>query len=214
LPSPETIDNYKRFLEAETISFVQVMEPCLELGNAYVCVDNVASSYTAVKHLIQLGHKEIGLISHEFEGLSMTGRSAGYRLAMEEAGIEINQDYHYNCLLDTDEAEKAALLLLASAPQVTAIFAASDNAALGVLRAAIRLRRRIPEDLAVIGFDDLELASQQAVHQLTTMAQPRIEIGRLAAKMAFAMIAQEAIEPIRLQADLVIRTTTVPGMQR
>ena len=85
---------------------------------------------------------------------------------------------------------------------------ASDVAALGTIQAALELGRRIPEELAIIGFDDLEIAAKQMIYPLSTMAQPKERIGQLAARMMLDIFAGKPVQSQLLNAPLVIRKTT------
>ena len=110
--------------------------------------------------------------------------------------------------MSIESGREAALELLTAHPEVTALFVASDVAALGAIRAALELGRRIPEELAIIGFDDLEIAARQMVYPLSTMAQPKERIGQLAARMMLDLFAGKTVESQLLNAPLVVRKTT------
>ena len=88
------------------------------------------------------------------------------------------------------------------------MFSGSDLAALGVVQAALALNRRIPEDLSVLGFDDLDVAAYQLVYPLSTMAQPKERVGELAAEMLFSILGGGNPESRVLQAPLIVRNTT------
>jgi LacI family transcriptional regulator len=143
-----------------------------------IITDNVHGAYQAVKHLIDNGHRQIGLIgSTEDAYPSIRERRKGYTRALKHFGI--HNSYIEDGLLTREAAYEATLRLLRRAPQVTAIFACNDNVAVGVMNAAGDLGRRLPEDLSVVGFDDIDLA-QEVNPPLTTMHVDKTLMGVLA----------------------------------
>ena len=108
----------------------------------------------------------------------------------------------------------AARKLLAAHPELTALFAASDLAALGALKAGLELGRRIPREFAVIGFDNLDVAGQQLIYPLTTLAQPKERIGELAGSMLINLLEGRDAGPVILEAPLIIRSTTAVSADR
>ena len=106
------------------------------------------------------------------------------------------------------DARRVVGKMLAEHPEIDAIFAASDYAGLGAAQAALELGRRIPEDLSIIGFDNLEIAAQQLVYPLSTVDQPKEEIGRIAMKMMIERLnGRRPISQV-LPASLILRSTT------
>ena len=112
--------------------------------------------------------------------------------------------------MSIEDGEAAAVRLLRRAPEITALFAASDFAALGAIQAALKLNRRIARDLSIIGFDDLELAARQVLYPLTTIAQPKEEIGRLAGNMLLDLLQDRDVSSQLLDTSLMVRATTGP----
>jgi LacI family transcriptional regulator len=163
--------------------------------------------YSAVAHLIRLGHRRIGLMNFpEFEP-----RLQGYRRALEDAGIAFDpavvvEAMHMQHLLE--DAGERVYELLSAHPELTAVAASADVAAIGAIRAAYRLGRRVPDDLAVVGFDDIDLAAMLAP-ALTTVAQPIERIATAALDLMLEQIKEGSValdhRRVRLEAHLVVR---------
>jgi LacI family transcriptional regulator len=173
-----------------------------------VLSDKRSGAYLATRHLIALGHRRIGCIGGPSSLLMSGQRLQGYRDALAEAAIPVDEglvlrgDYH------PQSGWAAARSLLASPVPPTAIFAANDLMAIGVLRAAGELGRRVPDDLAVVGFDDIELASY-TTPPLTTVSQSASEVGRAAVEILLQRLADPARPPVRrtLETRLVVRAS-------
>ncbi len=122
--------------------------------------DNVLGAYSAVEYLIKKGHSQIGMIGWNAQDdiFSIRERKEGYLRALQGYGIE--KTYIEESTLDTREAFKATQHLLKRSPEVTAIFAANDEIAINSMNAAVELGRNVPGDLSVVGFDNIDLASQ------------------------------------------------------
>ena len=149
-------------------------------------VQNSEGGYSATRHLLSLGHRDIAMINASLDTQPARDRMAGYQRALEEAGIPFREDRivissagkNDGFNRDAGRDSMRRLLMLTSGPnRPTAVFIASDVQAIGALEAARADGVRIPEDLAVVSFDDIELAQYA---ELTTMRQPMYEIGRLA----------------------------------
>lgn len=199
---------YAEYLGRANLPVVQLMCHYPEISANYVEVNSIMASSMAVNHLIGLGHRNIGYISHEGDDLSMNQRSIGYKLALEAAGIDYRPGYVENSFHGAPEAYDATKTLLRRAPEITAVFAGSDYAAVGVLRAVLETGRRIPEDFSVIGFDDLEFSGMQAVLPLTTMAQPQDKIGTMGGELLLELMKGKGGNGISLSCELKVRATT------
>ncbi len=186
------------------IPVVQVMTRFPEFGDYAVAVDNRQAGAEAAKYLSGLGHRHFGLISHDDEGSELVARREGFECALPEGAV----CFRRKAPISLEGGRSAGRRLLREHPELTAVFSASDLAALGVIQAALELNRRIPEDLSVLGFDDLDVAAYQLVYPLSTMAQPKEQIGELAAEMLFGILGGNEPEPSVLQAPLVVRSTT------
>ena len=193
---------------------VVVIDPA---GGAAVDVPTVgatnwAGGRSATEYLVSLGHRRIGLIAGPKHLLCSRARLDGYRAALEAAGIAVDDQLiqQGDFMHESGFAGCGVLLDLPEPP--TAVFACSDTMALGAYEAARRRRVRVPDDLSVIGFDDLPEARWSSP-PLTTIRQPLSEMGMLAARIALRLAQGEEIETprVELATDLVIRdSTTAP----
>lgn len=180
-------------------------------NSGFVTTDNVFGAQMAVKHLINLGHKNIAIMNgHDFAHVTKK-RLNGYKIEMEAAGLVINEAYLLNGAFLESEAEATAMTFLQEHPEVTAVFCASDLMALGVMRAARRLKINIPEDLSIVGFDNIVL-SEYTNPPLTTINQDKYQMGYEAAKLLTSMLSgiTPASKKATLDNQLIIRETTAP----
>ena len=170
---------------------------------------NWAGGRSATEHLVSLGHRRIGLISGPKELLCSRARLDGYRAALDAAGVTVDERLvvQGDFLHESGFAGCSALLDLPDPP--TAIFASSDTMALGAYEAARRRGLRVPDDLSVVGFDDLP-ESRWSSPPLTTVRQPLVEMGSLAARTALRLARGEGIEMprVELATELVVRDST------
>jgi DNA-binding LacI/PurR family transcriptional regulator len=170
----------------------------------FVDVDNAGGAATAVEYLLSLGRRKIAVIAGSQDmGVGLT-RLTGYRAALTAAGGEV--DPKLVEIGDFTEASGAAAAraLLRSRPDLDAIFAASDLMAVGALRALREAGRRVPDDVAVVGFEDAAIAVQTDP-PLTTVHQPVEAMGREMARMLLSMIRNESVDDVLLPTHLVRR---------
>ncbi|MEM7800853.1 MAG: LacI family DNA-binding transcriptional regulator [Chloroflexota bacterium] len=178
-----------------------------------ITIDDVRGGYLATKHLIDMGHRHIAFLSDIFDAElgnnSSEDRLAGYKTALCESNIPYSEEltYHYNY---TREAGfKMSRDLFQSNKAVTAIFATSDMLAAGVIQACKEFDLSIPQDISLIGFDDIELAEFM---NLTTVHQPLFESGKRGANELLNQLVSnsgpQSICEITLPIELVIRGTT------
>src|SRR5579884_2418688 len=180
-----------------------------------IVVDDVRGGELATSHLIELGHRRIGFLGDKspdpFRFASSRDRTRGYEHALARAGIERRPEYGREGTQSRHEARGVAIDLLRLPERPTAVFAASDTQALGVLEAARILGLRVPEDLSVVGFDDVETAAYVG---LTTVRQPLFESGRRGAELLLQLLAgageQLGDYAEQLEVELVVRSTTAP----
>ncbi|WP_164923798.1 LacI family DNA-binding transcriptional regulator [Sinorhizobium fredii] len=181
-------------------------------GLPHVQVDNVGAARAAVEHLISLGHRRIAHISGPVPEPMSVYRREGYRLAMREAGLAIPDGYEVrgNFLLESGQECCRELLALPEPP--TALFVANDEMAYGAAHELRRTGRDVPGEVSVVGFDDLYL-SKAFYPPLTTVSQPRAEIGRTAMGLLLSILSGGSVggdEPIVLPTALNIRGSTAP----
>ncbi len=150
-------------------------------GYDSVVSDNFQGAYQAVTYLIERGHRHIGLVgSHPESYPSLRERRQGYTQALHDH--EIVTAYFADSTQDAEDVGRATTSLLKDNPYLTAIFGCNDHTALAAMRAAQALGRRVPEDLSLVGFDDIDLA-QHVQPPLTTMHVDKIGMGRIAVQL-------------------------------
>ncbi|GAB3794325.1 LacI family DNA-binding transcriptional regulator [Humibacter antri] len=178
-----------------------------------VSTDTKLGAKAAMEHLLELGHRRIAFVADESKSTTTSGRMLGYRESLTSAGIRFHHDYVYKGPLTRATGFRAARAFEQLGQPPTAIFASNDAVALGVLQAAFASAIRVPDELSVVGFDDVDLA-QHAVPPLTTVAQPKSEMGRTAADLILQRLRGGApsapIERI-LPCTLVTRSSTGPA---
>jgi len=230
-PARQWLDNVERRRSEGVILVLEELTPeqrtRLEALNVpYVLIDprgepdpevpsigaaNWAGGLAATQHLIDLGHRRIGLIGGPAGVLCSRARLDGYRGALDTAGLALDPalilygDFHH----ESGYIQGGRLLELPDPP--TAIFAASDQMAYGACEAARERGLRIPQDLSIVGFDDLSV-SRWFSPPLTTVRQPLAEMGTLAARMLFRLSRGETLETTRVElaTQLVKRESTAP----
>jgi DNA-binding LacI/PurR family transcriptional regulator len=175
-------------------------------GLPWVDVDNKAGGYVATTHLIGLGHRRIGFISNA--PLSYAGayeRFAGYKAALGEHDIPFHDDLVRTAVFVPHSGRTAMEALLALPERPTAVFAASDVVALGAMSAIQAAGLKIPQDMAIIGFDDIFLAAH-ACPPLSTVRVPAYGLGWTAADVLITLIeGDEEVASVTLETELVIR---------
>lgn len=177
----------------------------------FVRIDNFEAAKRATEYLLELGHRAIGLISYP-ENRPGNERHSGYRAALAEAGIALNPEYVFESMeLPVQIGYKGALHLVPRHPELTAVFAATDEIAMGALTALWQLGLRIPQDMSVMGFDDISLASV-ITPPLTTIHQPIDAIAHAAVNLMVEMIEGENRVPkdLILPTELVVRDSCSP----
>jgi LacI family transcriptional regulator len=167
---------------------------------------NYQGALDAMDYLIGLGHRRIGHISGRSELESSNRRLKGYRDALERAGIPVEEQLIAAGDYTTETGIKCARQLLSLKKPPTAIFASNDQTAIGVYQIAQELGIKIPDDLSVVGFDNI---SESKYMGLTTIDQFISEMGYVATQMLFKLINGEQIESqtFRMQTSLVIRSS-------
>ncbi|UBV44219.1 LacI family transcriptional regulator (plasmid) [Deinococcus taeanensis] len=185
-------------------------------GQHTVQVDNYTGGYLATKHLIDLGHTRVAHLAGQNDDTPLrdaTDRQAGYHAALLDAGLPVPDAYVQKGEYAEDVAERVTRTLLTLPEPPTAIFAANDLSAIGALRAAAALGRRVPQDLSIVGFDDIHAAAVTDP-PLTTVRQPLEEMGQAAARLLIHLTRNEPTDShVRFPATLVVRGSTAPPGQ-
>lgn len=176
-------DLYEEAIVKMKIPVVLVLTASSHLQIPYIKVDDYQASYQATKYLIEKGHKHIGMISgSKKDKQAGLPRIEGYRNAMSDHSLKFSEtsisygDFAYKSGMRCMEE------LLKMSPEITAVFAASDEMAVGALSCAYKKGIKVPDDLSIIGYDDTQDA-EMAIPPLTTVHQPIYEMGKMAVEM-------------------------------
>jgi LacI family transcriptional regulator len=183
----------------------------LEEGIASVSAANATGAKAATEHLLTLGHRRIGAITGPVGMVATEDRRNGYHAALVAAGVVPDPSLEVPSNWQIEGGAEAALTLLHRPDRPTAVFAFNDNVAAGTMRAARKLGLRVPEDLSVVGFDDVEFA-ELLTPPLTTVRQPLEEMGRMAVSLLTRLIERQPLEAVHVElaTRLVVRESTAP----
>jgi LacI family transcriptional regulator len=178
-----------------------------------VMIDNIAGGTLATEHLIQCGHHHIAFVAGDIDHPSIRDRFIGYKMALDKAGISFEShltltDAPYP---DRDNGYKLANRLLNQAHNFTAVFACNDAMAIGILQCLKEKKLRVPEDVSLIGFDDVE-ADLSLDPPLTTIKVPKVDMGIEAVKLMIDILQEKSRGPrkILMPVELVTRKSTCP----
>ena len=175
-----------------------------------VGIDDVKAAEQATSFLLQSGRKKIALINSSLENKYARDREAGYKRALIKAGYEFNDDFIIHLSTVSYHLALSQLIyLFTKKPNIDAIFACSDIFAAAAIEAAKKVGRKVPRDIAIIGFDNIDLAVMTSP-SLTTVGQPSFEIGYQSCEILIEHIQKPYIEPknITLFTDFIIREST------
>jgi DNA-binding LacI/PurR family transcriptional regulator len=172
-----------------------------------VTIDNLNGARAATRHLVDRGHRHIAYIGDEFGFQSDTERFAGYRQILEDAGIGFEPGLVARGDSGPETGVRAMSQLLAAPKPPTAVFCYNDMIAIGAMRAAREKGLAIPVDLSVVGFDDL-FVSSYIDPPLTTVRQPKHQMGRDAAQILLELLAGAKPESRITQGELIVRQST------
>ncbi|MCX3058301.1 LacI family DNA-binding transcriptional regulator [Streptomyces beihaiensis] len=199
-------------LKAKGIPFV-VFDPTRELPDdvPFVGATNWAGGRAAARHLTELGHRRVAMISGPQDVLCFCARLDGYRSAVRAVGLPCDPELVVHSALTREDGHAAARGLLSLPDRPTAVFTANDIQAVGVYQAAREAGLRIPEDLSVVGFDDLPMASWMDP-PLTTVHQPLTEMAVAATELALTLGRGERAPQTGLEiaTSLTLRESTAP----
>jgi DNA-binding LacI/PurR family transcriptional regulator len=177
--------------------------------SAINCVnsDDETGAYTAAHHLIDSGHQHIGVISGPQHWYSNARRARGVQFALAEAGLPLHIVHSDRTIMESGEAATQQLLSLH--PHITGICAVNDAMAFGAIRTARRIGRNVPDDLSVIGFDNIDWA-QLNDPPLTTIDVPKRQLGQEAAKRLISILGDGDTSPVEVvvSTQLVVRQST------
>ncbi len=174
-----------------------------------VSLDDVQVAYDATSYLLTCGHKKIAMLTGPMEEDCSRDRAEGYRRALQESGLPVDDSFVFEGDWTATSGQKMIQALAYSGEMPSAIFAQNDRMAMGVLRAVRDLNLKVPDDIAVIGVDDMPLSSYFDP-PLSTMRQDMPLIGQEAVRMMFNIIKKKK-QPerhLKLPAELVVRQST------
>ena len=176
-----------------------------------VYIDNVAAAGAAVDYLVTLGHRDIAFIAGPSSSPICVDREQGYQLALQRAKIPADPALTAVGDFSIEAGERAIELFLSQGRSFSAVFCSNDEMAIGAMRALISHGLRVPEDISVVGFDDIRFARYTSP-SLTTVAQPKNALGREAMTMLIELLNDLEVPPRKrvLSADLVVRGSTAP----
>ena len=193
-----------------------VLDPLLPLesGVSTVTVANSEGATDAVDHLLALGHRRIAAITGPPGWVATDTRLAAYHVALERAGVPLDPGLVLHSDFEIEAGAEAAAALLALPDPPTAVFAFNDPIAAGSIRAARARGLQVPDDLSVVGFDDIPLATA-VTPALTTVRQPLQEMGRAAMTLLLRVVEGRTDLPhVELPTRLVVRGSTAPPPSR
>lgn len=181
-----------------------------------ITYDRIEAAKSAVNHLIEQGHTKIGFIG----GAGLSGdlklekRFRGYSIALQQAGIEVNPNWVLNTAWDVESSHNQMLRLLDQGDRPTAIFSASDMMAISAMRAVMERSLRIPEDIAFIGLDNIEM-SQYTSPPLSSVHVPKYDMGSIAAGTMINFLEEVYTTPFRitLPFNIIVRQSSLSTSQ-
>jgi LacI family transcriptional regulator, galactose operon repressor len=210
-PAGDSSKPHLRLLTRNNVPFVLIDRSIAGFEADLVQGDSVAGGRQLTEHLIELGHKRIGMITENLDVSTARDRLAGYRDALERAGLPYRPDLvAHSSAIDPSGAKEATLRLLDLPEPPTAIFAVNNIAVVGVIEAARERELDIPGDLALVCFDDIEHVSR-IYPFLTVMAQPAETYGTIATQLLFDRLAGRVSQRRRivvLPADFIVRRSS------
>ena len=206
--------------EAEARIYQEIMSratPTILLGSpAPFCrafpsieIEELIASYNLTQHLLRLGHKRIAYLTGPPVAPWAHERFEGYRRALREAGLEVDDKLVFQAGNTIEEGTKATLQYLNENCRATAIQAVSDQVAIGCAETLMSQGVRIPEDVSLVGFGNV-LAAEYYRVPLTTVRQPKLRLGVAAVDAMMCLIRGEKIQPKRLSAEVIERKSTAP----
>jgi LacI family transcriptional regulator len=197
--------NYLELLRQRQFPYVLIDQTDEGKQSTVVTSTNWQGSYEATRYLIELGHRSIGLITGIMAIHSARERLAGYKAALREAKINVNDTLIVQGDFHSTGGYQATQVLLGQRPRPTAIFASNDMSAFGAMDAIRHAGLDIPKDISVIGFDDIPQAST-TYPKLTTVRQPLHELGSLAVKLLLEQLKEQTKpKQVTLETTLIFR---------
>lgn len=209
-PSEKSEDQI-RYLQQHHVPFVLIDRYFPDIKSDYVVINNHKAAYNAIEHLIGTGHKRIGMIAYKTDLFHMQERKRGFLDALKDNNIKPEKKFIRKARHNKvkQDMEKAIDELLSMTPPVDALFFATNTLTLNGLKYVNKLKIRVPEDLAIISFDEGD-AFDFYYCPLTYVKQPVADLGRQAVQLLFNLITKKTEEPqgICLETQLIIRKSS------
>lgn len=201
--------------EAELRPLVRSEIPCVGVdldpgdGAVLVCSDNVAGGELAVEHLYELGHRRIATMTGLLDTPPGRDRLQGYRKALQEHRLAYRDEYVAYCDFYVDSGSRAMEELLRLGEPPTAVFAASDLTAIGAMRTCASAGVRVPEDISIVGYDDIPLADH-IQPSLTTIRQDKLHLGAQGGRALVERIEGGDLpsSPVTMPVEVIVRKST------
>lgn len=216
LASPNSLEVEKliELKKQKVVQYVLIDRGLNEREEGNILVKEYEGSYEATKYLIDLGHRNIGMVTNKTGYYKMTDRYLAYKKCLEDHGIPFRSDWVVNGAVTIKGGYLAAKELLSRTSELTAIFCGNDQMAMGTYRAIDESGRSVPEDISVIGYDGLEIA-EYMVPALTTVLQPSFEIGYTAAEFLVASIDEPTMKvPNQTYETILLKRNSVVKLDR
>ncbi|WP_079509152.1 LacI family DNA-binding transcriptional regulator [Mesobacillus jeotgali] len=208
--SEKITEEYYKQLKSMKVPVVLVSTESYQYPLPFVKVDDKHAAFTATDYLVKMGHRKIGMIGGNIEDvIAGQPRVEGYKQALANHELSIKEEnIKHSKGFSFKDGFNSFPDLIKSAPDLTAVFAASDSLALGAVSSAYRLGIKIPDQLSIIGYDNLPIA-EMAIPPLTTVAQPLEQMGKVAAEMLFTMMSKGIIVESRIMPHSVVERESV-----
>jgi len=208
--SAPLLEEYYEYMKKMDVPIVLLSTESYAFPVPYVKVNDRHAAYTATQFLIQKGHKNIGMLCGNIDdAISGKPRFDGFKSALEDHNLPFdNKNIIFNRGFTFYDGAESLKTLVKQAPDLTAVFAASDEMAIGAMSAAYELGIKVPDDLSIIGYDNLSIADM-SIPPLTTVAQPLTDMGEMAAKMLFELLDSDKTVESRIMSHKIIERKSV-----
>jgi len=194
---------------------VVLLGPAAPFCNQFpsIHVDDLIGSYMAAQHLVKLGHKRIAFLAGPLAAPWSHARFEGYRRALREGGMDVDDSLVFQAGSTTDDGVKAASQMLSEGCKATAVQAAHDLVAIGFADTLLNQGVKIPRDISIVGFGNT-ITSEYFRVPMTTIRQPKYRLGLAAVEAMQQLLRGQRAETKRLAAELIVRASTAPLAQQ
>ncbi len=208
--SAPLLEEYYEYIKKMNVPVVLLSTETYAFPVPYVKVNDRHAAYTATQYLINKGHKKIGMLCGNIEdAVSGKPRFDGFKSALEDYHLPFdNNNVVFNKSFTFYDGAESLKILLKQVPDLTAVFAASDEMAIGAISSAYELGIKVPEELSIIGYDNLSIADM-STPPLTTVAQPLTEMGEMAAKLLFELLDSDKTVESRIMPHKIVERKSV-----